>query len=81
MKSGEFGLAAALLLVMSLTSGPAASETWGSIELLGRIIEPGTRSKFALNPDSTFQGSFLNMPIFVVRGSQPGIQILECSPA
>ena len=72
MKSGEFSLAAALLLVLSLTSGPAASETWGSFELLGRSIEPGTRSKFALNPDSTFQGSFLNMPIFVARGSRPG---------
>ena len=72
MKSGESGIAVALILILSLASGSAMGETWGSIELLGRTIEPGTRSKFALKPDRTFQGSFLNMPVFVARGSRPG---------
>lgn len=47
-------------------------EAWGAIEVVGRSVAPGTRSKFPFNPDRSFEASYLNSPVFVARGSTPG---------
>ena len=45
---------------------------WGALELLGRRIEPGERSKFAYYPSPNFEQSFMNTAVFVVRGARRG---------
>ena len=47
-------------------------EAWGSIEVVGRSVAPGTSSKFPFMPDRPFEASFLNTPVFVARGRSPG---------
>jgi len=57
--------------VMEATA--ASTADWSDpFQLLGREIAPGTRSKFAFIPDRSFEASYLNMPVFVVRGLTPG---------
>jgi len=74
-REGRIGLA----LMMSIFVGSAmpvasASDTddWGAIQLLSEKIAPGARSKFPFIPDLTFEASYLNMPVYVGRGAQPG---------
>ena len=50
----------------------SAAEGWGSLQLLGREIPPGTSSRFAYVPDQSFEASYLNMPVFVARGAVAG---------
>ncbi|MDX1404983.1 MAG: succinylglutamate desuccinylase/aspartoacylase family protein, partial [Woeseiaceae bacterium] len=49
-----------------------ADEHSESLQLLGREIAAGTRSKFLFMPDESFEASYLNMPVFVARGLTPG---------
>lgn len=68
-------LAAALLIVVYIAAPTAiATDTddWTALQLLGREISPGTKSKFSFIPDNSFEASYLNMPVFVARGSSPG---------
>ncbi|MGI9343226.1 MAG: succinylglutamate desuccinylase/aspartoacylase family protein [Gammaproteobacteria bacterium] len=65
----EFGFGS-LLAVLAATATPAAD--WGSIEVVGRQIAPGESLRFPFIPDRSFEASFLNMPVFVARGSMPG---------
>jgi predicted deacylase len=72
---GRVGLALMMLLfVVNTMSIASASDTddWGAIQLLGEEIAPGTRSKFPVIHDRSFEASYLNMPVFVGRGAQPG---------
>ena len=67
----------ALLIALLLAEHmPFAStvqaDDWGSLEILGHTIEPGSRKKFGFASSDTFQGSYLNMPVLVARGSGPG---------
>ena len=55
-----------------LTTAALAEDSWDSLQLLGREIDPGTRSKFSFMPDDTFEASYLNMPVFASRGVMPG---------
>ena len=43
-----------------------------SLQLLGREIAPGTKSKFPFVPDRSFEASYVNTPVFVARGATPG---------
>ena len=65
-----------LMLIVTLITTPgsiaADTEDWHAFELLGREIEVGTKRKFPFIPDSSFEASYLNMPVFVARGSAPG---------
>jgi predicted deacylase len=68
-------LAAVLLIVVFVeTPKVIASDTddWTALQLLGREIAVGTKSKFPFIPDRSFEASYLNMPVFVARGSSPG---------
>lgn len=53
-------------------AAPAVAADWGPIQLLGREISPGESERFAAVPDRTFEASYLNMPVFVARGTAPG---------
>jgi hypothetical protein len=51
----------------------ASADDWSDpLQLLGREIAPGTRSKFPFVPDSSFEASYLNTPVFVARGLTRG---------
>jgi len=67
---------AAVLLVAVYVAAPTAiaadADDWTALQLLGREISPGTKSKFSFIPDNSFEASYLNMPVFVARGSSPG---------
>lgn len=63
------GVASSAMLPVTFA---ADGEAWGSIEVVGREVAPGTRSKFPFNPDRSFEASYLNTPVFVARGSTPG---------
>ena len=67
---------AAVLLIAVYVAAPTAIATdtddWTALQLLGREITPGTKSKFSFIPDHSFEASYLNMPVFVARGSSPG---------
>jgi predicted deacylase len=58
------------LLLPAVTATAAGS--WGALELLGREVSPGSSQRFPFVPDRTFESSYLNMPVFVARGSAPG---------
>ena len=63
-----------VVLVMGVVLAPAPSvaESWGTLELLERQIEPGTARKMAFSVNDSFATSYLNMPVFVARGKEPG---------
>jgi predicted deacylase len=61
-----------MLLLAGLAASAEAAAEWGPLALLGRETPPGTASKFAFIPDRSFEASYLNMPVFVARGSAPG---------
>jgi predicted deacylase len=61
-----------ILTGMNSADGLAADDSWGPMQLLGRKIAPGTRSKFAFLPEGTFVASYLNTPVFVARGAIKG---------
>lgn len=68
-------LAIALCLaVISATPAAIASaaDQSDSLQLLGREIAAGTRSKFPFIPDRSYEASYLNIPVFVARGLTPG---------
>ncbi len=76
-RSGEGRVGLALMMsifVGSATPIASASDTddWGAFQLLGEEIAPGTRSKFPFIHDRSFEASYLNMPVFVSRGTKPG---------
>jgi uncharacterized protein len=63
------------LILLFLLAGivPVSSaDDWDAIELLGRVVEPGTKLKFPFVPDRSFESSYLNTPVFVARGAEPG---------
>ena len=71
--SRYLGLALWLVVISSTSVATAsAADRWDALQLLGREIAPGTRSKFPFIPDRSFEASYLNMPVFVARGMQQG---------
>lgn len=64
-----------VIMIIAIGAMPVAEanqDKWGPIELLSQSVAPGSKSKFPFIPDQTFEASYLNMPVFVARGSTPG---------
>jgi len=65
-----------LLCVTGIGDFPAvayADDDWSApFQLLGRDTAPGTKNKFQFIDGQSFEASYLNMPVFVARGSTPG---------
>ena len=60
------------VLVAGLSVPALADVQWEPLQLLGREIAPGTSARFPFIPDRSFDASYLNMPVFVARGTYPG---------
>ena len=61
-----------LLFLLASVASVSSAEDWKGMELVGRTVEPGTKIKFPYIPDRSFEASYLNTPIFVARGVEPG---------
>ena len=64
-----------VIVIIAIGVMPAAAadqDDWGALELLGQTVAPGNKSKFPFIPARSFEASYLNMPVFVARGSTPG---------
>jgi predicted deacylase len=61
-----------LLLLLAGFASVSSANDWGALELLGRTVEPGTKAKFPFIPNRSFEASYLNTPVFVARGANPG---------
>jgi predicted deacylase len=64
-----------LLMLSLLAMGGATAEPtpeWKPLELLGQRVEPGEKRKFAFLEQRTFEGAFLDIPVFAARGAAPG---------
>ena len=65
-----------LLLVVSilfLLSSPVANgEEWGAVELVRQTIQPGEKLKYSFIQERSFEGSYLNIPVFAARGLTAG---------
>lgn len=68
---GDLSRLGVTLILMAVTA-TAAADDWGALELLGREVSPGSSQRFPFVPDRTFEASYLNMPVFVARGSTAG---------
>jgi predicted deacylase len=64
---------ALIAAVLGLATVPTSlAETWGPIDVVGRSVAPGESKRFPFIPDRSYQSSFLNSPVFVARGVEPG---------
>lgn len=61
----------ALLLVLLLTP-VAATAAWGPVKVAGTEVAPGETKRFALAGDRSFEGAFIDVAVFVARGTRPG---------
>jgi predicted deacylase len=65
-----------LLLVVStlfvLSCPVANADEWGAVELVRQTIRPGEKLKYSAIEERSFEGSYLNIPVFVARGLTAG---------
>jgi predicted deacylase len=45
---------------------------WGAFEIIGQTIAPGEKKKFKLMPTQRFESAYVDVPVFVARGTAPG---------
>ncbi|MCZ6625425.1 MAG: succinylglutamate desuccinylase/aspartoacylase family protein [Deltaproteobacteria bacterium] len=68
--------AVVFLVVLSLQPASLvaaqSSGAWDAIELIGRTVASGEKRKFSFTPKGTFEGFYLDVPVFVARGAAPG---------
>ncbi len=56
-----------------MPSAAWSADDWTKpFELLGRETAPGTKNKYPFIDGRSFEASYLNMPVFVARGTSPG---------
>lgn len=74
--SARYGVSLVLTIILicntTLIAGASDTDDWGAFQLLGEEVAPGTHSKIQLIHDRSFEASYLNMPIFIGRGTEPG---------
>jgi hypothetical protein len=59
-------------LAATTAAGADAPPAWGPLVMLERSIAPGEKLKFSYMTERTFEGAFLNAPVFAARGAKPG---------
>jgi predicted deacylase len=52
---------------------------WTTLEILGQRIAPGDKGKFAFSTERTFEGAFLDIPVFAAHGGTPGLTLCVTS--
>lgn len=60
------------LLCLSARLGAAEPESWGALQLIDSVIEPGERRELALRVGEGFAGHTVSTPVIVARGVRPG---------
>jgi len=76
--SGYARITLAVLVVFSLLPGgqsaatAVAAHAWGPLEILGRTIAPGESRRFKFMKSPRFEGAYIDIPVFVARGTLPG---------
>jgi len=66
-------LAVWMMTAQAYSAAAGTPETeWGPLDVVGRTIAPGTAARFPFIPDTTYQASLLNIPVFIARGAKPG---------
>ena len=71
---------AALVLALGIAAPSLAqgdpdtvtSQTWDSIELLGRNLSPGDKRRLFLRASESFAGTSVEIPVLAMRGLTPG---------
>ena len=53
----------------------AVAASWDALEIADRLVEPGEKLKFMHLQSNSFESTYLNSPIFVARGAQPGYSL------
>lgn len=61
-----------LFALLALCPAPAPAADWGAIEIAGELVAPGETRRFTYHGERSFEGSFVDFPVFVARGSKPG---------
>lgn len=64
--------ALALVAALPATAEAESAPAWGTLSFLGRDIPPGEKRKFSYQVNRTFEGAFLDTPVFVARGTRAG---------
>jgi len=59
-------------LLLTCFAGASAAADWGPLELRWQTVQPGEKLKFSFIREQTFEGSYLNMPVFAARGVSAG---------
>lgn len=63
---------ALLVCVAGSVSAAEADRPWGAFEILGQTIAPGAKNKFAFSKERSFEGAFLDIPVFIAHGAKSG---------
>jgi uncharacterized protein len=61
-----------LFALLVLCHLPALAAEWGAVEIARERIGPGELRRFSYHGERSFEGSFVDFPVFVARGVTPG---------
>lgn len=61
-----------LVALLMLGQVPVAAAEWGAVEIADQRIAPGEMRRFSFLGERSFEGAFVDFPVFVARGSKPG---------
>jgi predicted deacylase len=61
-----------LVALLVLCPAPSPAADWGAVEIANERIAPGELRRFTYHGERSFEGSFVDFPVFVARGVQPG---------
>jgi predicted deacylase len=64
--------ALSLVALLALCPLPAPADDWGAVEIANERIAPGEVRRFTYQGQRSFEGSFVDFPVFVARGVKPG---------
>lgn len=56
----------------AVAEAPPPEDSWAALEILGAVVEPGTRRDLHWTAGQSFAGSAVDTPVVVVRGDRPG---------
>jgi len=61
-----------LVALLFFCPAPVRAADWGAIEIADQRIAPGELRRFTWHGERSFEGSFIDFPVFVARGVRPG---------
>jgi uncharacterized protein len=61
-----------LVALLACFPAPSPADDWGAVEIANERIAPGESRRFTYLGERSFEGAFLDFPVFVARGVEPG---------